>query len=68
MFTEIFENNINVSDIEIKYQGAALYIMNNCIEKEFIKRVIEEKLDSRETIKKIISICNNENYLYYYPK
>ena len=68
LFTEIFENNINVTDIEIKYQGAALYIMNNCIEKEFIKRVIEEKLDSRETIKKIISICNNENYLYYYPK
>ena len=68
LFTEIFENNINVRDIEIKYQGAALYIMNNCIEKEFIKRVIEEKLDSRETIKKIISICNNENYLYYYPK
>ena len=68
LFTEIFENNINVRDIEIKYQGAALYIMNNCIEREFILRVIEEKLDPRETIKKIISIGNNENYLFYYPK
>ncbi len=55
-------------DIEIKYQGAALYIMNNCIAREFILRVIEEKLDPRETIKKIISIGNNENYLYYYSK
>ena len=68
LFTEIFEDNIDMRDIEIKYQGAALYIMNNCIEREFILRVIEEKLDPRETIKKIISIGNNENYLFYYPK
>ena len=68
LFTEIFEDNIDMRDIEIKYQGAALYIMNNCIAREFILRVIEEKLDPRETIKKIISIGNNENYLFYYPK
>ena len=68
LFTEIFEDNIDMRDIEIKYQGAALYIMNNCIEREFILRVIEEKLDPRETIKKIISIGNNENYLFYYSK
>ena len=68
LFTEIFENNLNMKDIESKYQGAVLYIINKYIDEEYINKVIKENLSHRETIKKIISICNSENYLFYYLK
>ena len=68
LFTEIFEDNLNMKDIEPKYQGATLYIFNECIDEEYVNKVIKENLSNRETIKKIMSICNSENYPFYYWK
>ena len=67
LFTEIFEDNIEMKDIEMKYQGAVLYIIDSCIDKEFISNVIQEESNYNQKTMKLISICNAENYYFYFP-
>ena len=66
LFTELLEDNMNIGDIELKYQACVNYIVDSCVDKDFINIVILEKSNSQEKTKKMISICNSENYFYYY--
>ena len=66
LFTELLEDNMNISDIESKYQASVHYIVDSCLEKDFINNMIREKSNYKEKTKKMMSICNGDNYLYYY--
>ena len=66
LFTELIENNMNIGDIELKYQASVNYIVDSCVDKDFINNVIQEKSNYQEKTKKMMSICNSENYYYYY--
>ena len=66
LFTELIENNMNIGDIELKYQASVNYIVDSCVDKDFINNVIQEKSNYQEKTKKMMSICNSENYFYYY--
>ena len=66
LFTELIEDNMNIGDIELKYQASVNYIVDSCVDKDFINTVIQEKSNYQEKTKKMMSICNSENYYYYY--
>ena len=68
LFIEIFEHNNNIKDIEIKYQAAILYLINKFLNKEQFNNVIMKNNDHRKMIKILISICNLNNYIFYYQK
>lgn len=68
LFTEIFEENISIKDSELKYQGVVLYVINSCIDVEYVNNVIKQSNNARELIKKLLSICNSENYAYEFKK
>ena len=66
-FIEIFENNQNINDIEMKLQGAILFIILNLIDEKRLVSVLDEVNKNNESIRNImkILICSvNPNYIY----
>ena len=66
-FIEIFENNQNINDIEMKLQGAILFIILNLLDEKRLGSVLDEVNKNNESIRNImkILICSvNPNYIY----
>lgn len=66
-FIEIFENNQNINDIEMKLQGAILFIILNLLDEKRLGSVSDEVNKNNESIRNImkILICSvNPNYIY----
>ena len=66
-FIEIFENNQNIKGIEVKLQGALLFIISKLLDKEMFIAISNKVNKNNEDIRFIIKILIssiNPNYVY----
>ena len=67
-FIEIFENNHNIENIEMKMQGAILFIMLNLYDEKKLLSIFDEVIKINENVRNIIKILisslnSSDNYI-----
>ena len=55
-FIEVFENNKNINDIEMKLQRAILFIILNLLDEKKLLSVLDEANKSNENIRSLMKI------------
>ena len=67
-FIEIFENYNNIENIEMKMQGAILFIMLKLYDEKKLISIIDESIKNNENVRNIIKILisslnSRDNYI-----